>query len=100
MAANKNSRRGSSSSTQPAGKAGVSKIFIPTAGGKRAYVVNPTNGSNPNLAVDSAEFDAAIALLVELGHSEKVTGELSELHEAQPTHGWDAVLSRVTASLA
>lgn len=71
---------------------GAQKLLTPCNEGRNAYVFAAKTGKNPNLAVGSDAFNAAIAENVAAGHGTKVREELTELHTRFPGHGWGRTL--------
>ena len=94
---NKTHRSASASAAGRPQAIGAQKLFIPCNAGRNAYVYDVATGKNPNLAVGSPQFVAAVAKNVEAGHGAKVREELIALAERFPADGWDATLANLEA---
>lgn len=94
MAGPKKTTSRSGAQNRPA-SVGPQTIFIPCNYGRNAYVFSTKTGKNPNLAVESPAFVAAVAENVENGQGAKVREELTALATRFPDHGWDATLERL-----
>lgn len=97
---NKNSRRGTINASKNNGATANIRLLIPTGGGRFAYVFNPADGTNVNLAVDSEAFFARLGVLAEGGLGERLVEELESLVAAYPNASWDTVLGKFAETQA